>query len=61
MSHVLLLGRLKPAPEIGHSLEGHLQAQSTATAREPSQMTVSTKSFAHPYYWAPFILMGNWL
>jgi CHAT domain-containing protein len=17
--------------------------------------------FAHPYYWAPFILMGNWL
>ena len=21
----------------------------------------STASFAHPYYWAPFILMGNWL
>jgi CHAT domain-containing protein len=18
------------------------------------------KSFAHPYYWAPFILIGNW-
>lgn len=18
-------------------------------------------SYAHPYYWAPFILMGNWL
>jgi CHAT domain-containing protein len=19
------------------------------------------KKFAHPYYWAPFILIGNWL
>jgi CHAT domain-containing protein len=24
-------------------------------------MTDPDKPFAHPYYWAPFILMGNWL
>lgn len=22
--------------------------------------TCPAKSYAHPYYWAPFILMGNW-
>ena len=36
-----------------------------ATARSASSLptfTVKTRApHAHPYYWAPFILMGNWL
>jgi CHAT domain-containing protein/Tfp pilus assembly protein PilF len=45
----LLLGRIKP--ESGVSGRGF-------------DNTVSTKDllpgYAHPYYWAPFVLMGNW-
>ena len=28
---------------------------------EPRFVADPTKPYAHPYYWAPFILMGNWL
>ena len=27
----------------------------------PHERVVSDRSYSHPYYWAPFILMGNWL
>jgi CHAT domain-containing protein len=26
-----------------------------------SLTTDSTNSYTHPFYWAPFVLMGNWL
>lgn len=32
---------------------------STSTA--PAYTTDPARPYAHPYYWAPFILMGNWL
>jgi len=35
-------------------------ATSVRGARDPDQQT-NKSHFAHPYYWAPFILMGNWL
>ena len=28
---------------------------------DPNPNTSSTTDYTHPYYWAPFILMGNWL
>jgi len=43
----LLLGRVKP--QTGSSGRGMSRANSNAPA-----------GFAHPYYWAPFVLMGNW-
>ena len=36
---------------------GELQGSANAPAFTPDP----AKPFAHPYYWAPFILMGNWL
>ena len=28
---------------------------------EPFYRADPARRFAHPYYWAPFVLMGNWL
>ena len=29
--------------------------------RRAQQTLISSRKYAHPYYWAPFILVGNWL
>ena len=52
-------------------LHGTVQADAGSTerrglARKAETVAVSFKTdpkapFAHPFYWAPFILMGNWL
>ena len=34
---------------------------SSSTQQQPLFVLDAKKPFAHPYYWAPFILMGNWL
>jgi CHAT domain-containing protein len=34
------------------------KAEALATAQ---QTLISSRKYAHPYYWAPFILVGNWL
>lgn len=31
------------------------------TANAPTFIPNPAKPYAHPYYWAPFVLMGNWL
>jgi len=37
-------------------------AASDATAAQTPKFVVDpARPFAHPYYWAPFVLMGNWL
>ncbi|HEX5708279.1 MAG TPA: CHAT domain-containing protein [Pyrinomonadaceae bacterium] len=36
-------------------------ARPGATAQGPRFNHDPTKKYAHPYYWAPFILIGNWL
>jgi len=45
----LLLGRVTAAA--GADGRGFARAK---TGRE------APKGYAHPYYWAPFVLMGNW-
>ena len=48
---------------------GHVSGGLTkAEALQQAQLSLlrgdgkaATASYSHPYYWAPFILMGNWL
>jgi CHAT domain-containing protein len=46
----LLLGQVKP--KAGRTGRG-LAAEDASAPDVPS-------GYAHPYYWAPFVLMGNW-
>ena len=40
----------------------HAQPVSKAVAlQRAQQMLVRDPNRAHPYYWAPFLLIGNWL
>ena len=34
--------------------------QGTTTEEQASAITPKARKYAHPYYWASFILMGNW-
>lgn len=43
-----------PAPQVA-------QASRAMTAFDEAERTDSTVPTAHPYYWAAFILMGNWM
>jgi len=35
--------------------------QNKAAALRGAQLALLRGNFPHPYHWAPFILMGNWL
>ena len=35
-------------------------AHKSSTRRPNSNMNSPVSMYAHPYYWAPFILIGNW-
>jgi CHAT domain-containing protein len=37
------------------------QAQLALLENAPAQNPDATPDYSHPYYWAPFILLGNWL
>ena len=41
--------------------DGPAASQSGAAVPEGRTRGPTPKTYAHPYYWAPFILMGNWL
>ena len=52
----LLRGKLRTTESAGQGVAKHETApRSVASAVDPKT------PFAHPYYWAPFFLMGNWL
>ena len=47
-----------------NSLYGHLQSgdlTKTAALRRAQIEFIQSGTYAHPVFWAPFILMGNWL
>ncbi len=55
----LLRGELsKPAPEALANRD--IVHETTATSSVPKFTVDAKRPHAHPYYWAPFILIGNW-
>jgi CHAT domain-containing protein len=61
----LLQGKLKvPQPKKVADNRGKvLRPQTSADTNEqlPAYVRDPARPYAHPYFWAPFILMGNWL
>ena len=46
----------------GEPAKGERGLTRSNAAPAAGNFKMDTKApFAHPYYWAPFILMGNWL
>jgi CHAT domain-containing protein len=46
-----------------HLLQGRVESQANNDGRGLSTVHPYQKApagYAHPYYWAPFVLMGNW-
>jgi CHAT domain-containing protein len=54
----LLLGR---GPKVAADKSGASEMQRCATASgQPEVERDPNASFAHPHFWAPFVLYGNW-
>jgi len=52
------------AAELVGEFYGQLHAQPVSKAvalQRAQQMLVHDAKHGHPYYWAPFLLIGNWL
>ena len=56
----LLRGEGEPGKEPADADQRSARRVDAAPA-QPAYVTDPKAPFAHPYYWAPFILMGNWL
>jgi CHAT domain-containing protein len=54
----LLQGKIKDAPTDLKRAE--LFGTETAKTELPKYVIDKNKPFAHPYYWSPFVLIGNW-
>jgi CHAT domain-containing protein len=56
------LALLSGTAQTDGALKGERGLTRAGTAQAPGNFTVDPRApFAHPFYWAPFILMGNWL
>jgi CHAT domain-containing protein len=49
----MLTGQLKPE-------ESRREADRAAIPNQAGSPGKTTSDWSHPYYWAPFILLGNW-
>ena len=49
----MLTGKLNPSTS-------HIGAARAAIPNRPADPTKTMGDWSHPYYWAPFILLGNW-
>jgi len=54
----MLYGKFKPAD--GSTLRGAELAPSGNVKKQPAFKKEDKAPFAHPYFWSPFILIGNW-
>ena len=54
----LLRGTAQPAPGPERAM---IHEAGTVPVTAPSFPVNPDAPYAHPYYWAPFFLMGNWL
>jgi CHAT domain-containing protein len=57
----LLRGTVKAGEASGGDRALIHEPESAATVKAPSFSAPRDAPYAHPYYWAPFFLMGNWL
>lgn len=58
----LLTGRNKTLASVAPDERGFKRVQQDGTTATASAYTFDPKApYAHPFFWAPFILMGNWL
>jgi CHAT domain-containing protein len=57
----LAMLRGKPVKEISLSKRGAADAEADAASMEGEPTPASQVTTRHPYYWSPYILMGNWL
>jgi CHAT domain-containing protein len=51
-------GKLTPAESVAAKQRGQTALTVNGDTATPSQIF---QNYEHPYFWAPFILMGNWL
>jgi CHAT domain-containing protein len=57
----LLRGEIKPSPlAAGSNAKATDGTKPAAERGVQAQGLTSATSYAHPYYWAPFVLFGNW-
>jgi CHAT domain-containing protein len=56
----LMQGTLSVPPETRGD-RGRVLRFGTDTPQAPAYVPDPARPYAHPYYWVPFILMGNWL
>ena len=57
---LLLRGGIKAEPDSQRAMIQEA-ASKKPLPKAPSFTAPTDAPYAHPYYWAPFFLMGNWL
>jgi CHAT domain-containing protein/Tfp pilus assembly protein PilF len=58
----LIEGKIRPSTVEGTEQSVTRGASRTSTSGDTTSFRFdSSKPYAHPFYWAPFVLMGNWL
>jgi CHAT domain-containing protein/Flp pilus assembly protein TadD len=56
----LLRGEVKDVPDANRRAEIVGDGSNKSVSSQPRYTSDPQRPFAHPYYWAPFILIGNW-
>jgi CHAT domain-containing protein/Tfp pilus assembly protein PilF len=58
----LIEGKIRPSTLAGAEQSVSRGASRVSISRETPNFSFDpSRPYAHPYYWAPFVLMGNWL